>query len=124
MPGTRRQPVIEANENVDLVTTRRQQDLERARREYRSAVTEGRLAVRSARQENAQLAVATSATFSTSDTTSASASAAEAVEVQPVGAAPEPADPEAAWRYTRLALTAALVVVLLVVWIWQKKGGR
>ena len=124
MPGTRRPAVIEANENVDLVTTRRQQDLEHARREYRSAVTEGRLAVRSARQENAQLAVATSATFSASDTASASAPAAEAVEVQPVGAAPAPADPEAAWRHTRLALTAALVVLLLVVWIWQKKGGR
>ena len=123
MPGTRRQAVIEANENVDLVTARRQQDLEHARREYRAAVTEGRLAVRSARQENAQLSAATGETLSTSDTTSASAPA-EAVEVQPVGAAPAPVDPEAAWRHTRLALTAALAVLLLVVWIWQKKGGR
>ena len=116
--------MIEANENVDLVTARRQQDLERARREYHSAVAEGRLAERSARPANAQLAVATSSTFSASDTASESGPAAEAVEVQPVGAVPAPVDPEAAWRHTRLALTAALAVLLLVVWIWQKKGGR
>ena len=34
------------------------------------------------------------------------------------------ADPEAAWRHTRLGITAGLVVLLLVVWIWQKKAGR
>ncbi len=114
--------MIEENENVDLVTTRRQQDLERARREYQSAVAEGRLAVRPARPEGAQLEVAAGTVPSAPDAAGAPAAEASAAEVQPVESAP--ADPEAAWRHTRLALTAALVVLLLVVWIWQKKGGR
>ena len=35
-----------------------------------------------------------------------------------------PVNPEAAWRYTRLAITAGLVLLLFVVWTWQKRAGR
>ena len=118
--------MIEANENIDLVTMRRQQEVQQAQHSYQQAVSEGRLAVRPRQGEatdgraalvaadrdgaggqvattSAQPAVATSATLP--------------VEVPP-------ADPEAAWRHTRLAITAGMVVLLLVVWIWQKRAGR
>jgi hypothetical protein len=120
--------MIEANENIDLVTMRRQQELGRAQESYQRAVSEGRLVVRTrqgastdgraalvvagtdgraalvaADQDGAGQQVATSATLP--------------VEVPP-------ADPEAAWRHTRLAITAGLVVLLLVIWIWQKRAGR
>lgn len=98
--------MIEANEDIDLVTMRRQQEMRQAQESYQKAVSEGRLAVVSPRTESsAQLAVAPAA----------------AVEVQPAKA---PADPESAWRHTRLAITAGLVLVLIAVWIWQKRSGR
>ena len=116
--------MIEANDNVDLVTMRRQQELERARRDYQAAVAEGRLAVRSARAENAQLAVATSATLS-ADASARRPDQAEATSLVESTSVPLPADdPEVAWRHTRLAITAGLVVLLLVIWIWQKRAGR
>lgn len=109
--------MIEANENIDLVTMRRQQELGRAQESYQRAVSEGRLAVRSrqgvspdgrgalvaANRDGAGGQVATSTTIP--------------VETRP-------ADPEVAWRHTRLAITAGLVVLLLVVWIWQNRAGR
>lgn len=94
--------MVEANENIDLVTMRRQQEMRQAQESYHKDVSEGRLVVK------LQAAV---------DTT-------VATEVQPVEATPPPVDPEAAWRHTRLAITAGLVVLLLAVWIWQKQAGR
>lgn len=105
--------MIEANENIDLVTMRRQQDFRRAQDGYQKAVSEGRLAVRPHAVAPAQLAV---------PPPRAETSAPSSAEVQPVEAMPS-ADPEAAWRHTRLALTAGLVLLLLVVWLWQKRSG-
>jgi len=116
--------MIEANENIDLVTMRRQQDVRRAQETYHRAVTEGRLAVRSRQEEVAQLAVAQERDPPGVVATSAPLSDASAAEVQPVETMPQPKDPEVAWRHTRLAITAGLVVLLLVVWIWQKRAGR
>ena len=106
--------MIEESENIDLVTMRRQQDLQQAQEAYQQAVSEGRLVVRPRAAERAQLEVATSATAPVVGT----------AEVATSATAPAP-DPEVASRYTRLAITAGLVVLLLVVWIWQrKKTGR
>ena len=96
--------MIEANENIDLVTMRRQQEMRQAQESYQKAVSEGRLEVK--------------------PHTAAEVSTVVATEVQPVEAVPTPVDPEVAWRHTRLAITAGIVVLLLVVWIWQKKAGR
>lgn len=97
--------MIEASENIDLVTMRRQQEMRQAQESYQKAVSEGRLAAKSHAAVDANAVVA--------------------AEVQPAEAvSPPPSDPEAAWRHTRLAVMAGLVVLLLVVWIWQKKAGR
>ena len=116
--------MIEANDNVDLVTMRRKQDMQRAQESYRKAVAEGRLAVRSARTDNAQLQVATSAPLP-ADASARRPDQAEVTSLVESTSATLPAgDPEVAWRHTRLAITAGLVILLLVIWIWQKRAGR
>ena len=111
--------MIEANENIDEVTMRRQGELHRAQESYQRAVSEGRLDVR----PRAQLAVAQER-----DTSAVVAQQRDAPGVAATSATipgeSVPVDPEVAWRHTRLAITAGLVVLLLVVWIWQKRAGR
>ena len=108
--------MIEANDNIDLVTMRRQQDFSRAQESYHRAVTEGRLAVRSRQEEAADGRAALVAADS--------GGAGRSVATNSTLPQAVPADPEAAWRHTRLAITAGLVVLLLVIWIWQKRTGR
>ena len=103
--------MIEANENIDLVTMRHEGDMHSSRESYQRAVSEGRLAVGG--HGGAVDTVATSAPIPTT-----------ATERQPDKVSDVPANPETTWRYTRLAITAGLVVLLLVVWIWQKRAGR
>ena len=109
--------MIEANENIDLVTMRRQQALGRAQESYQRAVSEGRLVVRS-RQGGEAAGWGQPALPQPAPEVVLPAATAE---VQPAKA---PADPEVAWRHTRLAITAGLVMLLLVIWIWQKRAGR
>ena len=119
--------MIEANENIDLVTMRRQQQLSRAKASYQRGVSEGRLLVQS-RQGGASADGRTAPV--SADHVGAGGQVATGAPLQDVttGATipveTAPADPEAAWRYTRLAITAGLVVLLFVVWIWQKRAGR
>ena len=116
--------MIEANENIEEVTMRRHGELRRAQESYQRAVSEGRLVVRPRQGEVAQLAVAQERDPPGGVAKSAPLSDASAAEVQPVETLPQPKDPEVAWRHTRLAITAGLVVLLLVIWIWQKRTGR
>ena len=111
--------MIEANENVDLVTMRRQQDLRQAQETYQRAVTEGRLAVRPRGDADGRAALVAASHDGAIGQVATSATLPEGA----TSAAP-PADPGAAWRHTRLAITAGLVVLLLVVWIWQKRARR
>ena len=104
--------MIEASENIDLVTMRRQQEMRQAQEAYQKAVSEGRLAVRPWQGE------------STDGRAALVAADYGGAGRQVATSAPLPADPEAAWRHTRLAITAGLVLLLLVVWVWQKKAGR
>ena len=103
---------------------RRQQELARAKVSYQRAVSEGRLVVRSRQGVGVQFAVAQERDPPSGVATSAPLSDASAAEVQPTETVPQPKDPEVAWRHTRLAITAGLVVLLLVIWIWQKRVGR
>lgn len=117
--------MIEANENIDLVTMRRQQEVQQAQHSYQQAVSEGRLAVRPRQGESADgRAAPVAADYGGAGRQAAtSAPIPEATTSVPPPQA-IPADPEVAWRHTRLAVTAGLVLLLLVVWIWQKKSGR
>ena len=114
--------MIEENENIDLVTMRRQQEMQQAQESYRQAVAEGRLDVRP-RQGEATDGRAALVAADNGGAGSQVATSATLPEVATSATLPEarPADPEAAWRYTRLAITAGLVVLLFVVWIWQRK---
>ena len=118
--------MIEENENIDEVTMRRQQELSRAQDSFQRAVSEGRMVVRSRQGVPSDGRVALVAAdwdgaggqvVTGAPQPEVATSAALPVEVPP-------ADPEAAWRHTRLAITAGLVVLLLIIWIWQKKAGR
>ena len=120
--------MIEANDNIDLVTMRRQQELRRAQDSYQRAVTEGRLAVRSQQGAPAdgRAALVVAGTDGRAALVAADSGGAGA-EVATSATLPQesvPVNPEVAWRHTRLALVAGLVVLLLVVWIWQRRAGR
>jgi len=121
--------MIEANENIDLVTMRRQQEVQQAQHSYQQAVSEGRLAVRPRQGETTGRAALVATDYGGAGrqvTTSAAIPevTTSAAPTQVATSATLPADPEVAWRHTRLAITAGLVLLLLVVWIWQKKSGR
>ena len=121
--------MIEANEDIDLVTMRRQQELSRAKVSYQRDVSEGRLAVKpwqgAPSGGRAALDVAGHGDAGNAAVTSTAIPGnAAATSVAPPTETRPSADPEATWRHTRLAITAGLVVLLLVVWIWQKKRGR
>jgi hypothetical protein len=111
--------VIEANDNIDEVTMRRQGELRRAQESYQRAVSEGRLDVRPRVQQQAQLVVAPPPAVPGAPRQEEAVAATATVPAE----AP-PVNPEAAWRYTRLAITAGLVLLLFVVWTWQKRAGR
>ena len=120
--------MIEANENIDLVTMRRQQELGRAQESYQRAVSEGRLVVRSRQGVSAdgRAALVAAGTDGRAALVAADQEGAglQVVTSATLPAEPVPVDPEVAWRHTRLAITAGLVVLLLVFWIWQKRVGR
>ncbi len=114
-------------ENIDVVTDHRLEDLAEAEKKFRQVEAKGLLP--SQLKANAQLVVPTNTPLPESGKTSATVqkSVATSASLQESGTTSEsrPAsDPDAAWRYTRLAITAGLVVLLFVVWIWQKKKGR
>ena len=103
--------MIEANENIDLVTARRAADLDASRHEG-AAVRSATLSIDAAPQ------VVTDAvpSFSPPVATDAHESVAPS--------APVPASlPEAAGR-VRLGVTAGLVVLLVVAWFWQRASSR
>ena len=118
--------MIEANENIDEVTMRRHGELRRAQESYQRAVSEGRLVVRSRQGVSTDDGRAAAGHSGAGNVVATSASVpGDAVETSSTIPVEAPAaDPEVAWRHTRLAITAGLVVLLLVIWIWQKRAGR
>lgn len=119
--------MIKEGDNVDVVTDRRLGDLAKAEKEFRQVEAQGRLP--SQLRANAQLVVPTSAPLQESGTAGATgqnpvAARPPLAEAETTSESRPASDPEAAWRSTRLAITAGLVVLLFVVWIWQKRKGR
>ena len=100
--------MIEANEDISLVTERQMRDVEQAQAQAK-AIAEGReehpaqanLAVESVPSDMPQQAEQTS------------------ILVQPP--APPP-DPDAAMRHLRLSIVAIIVLVLFLVWFRQRKS--
>ena len=119
--------MIEVNETIDVETMRRQQEFSRAQESYQRAVFEGRLIVRSRQgapgTDGSAVLVAPDRGVA-GGRVATSVPPPEVATSTTVPAETRPPDPEVAWRHTRLAITAGLVVLLLVVWIWQKRRGR
>ena len=119
--------MIEANENIDEVTMRRQEDVRSAQLSFQRAVSEGRMVVRSrqgASPTDGRAALVAADHGGADGRVATSAPLPEVATSTSNPAEARPPDPEAAWRHTRLAITAGLVVLLLVIWIWQKRAGR
>ena len=118
--------MIETNEDIDLVTMRRQQELARAKASYQRGVSEGRLVVRSRQgvPTDGKAALVAAGHGGAGGQVATSAPLPGGATSTTVSEETRPPDPEVAWRHTRLAITAGLVVLLLVVWIWQKRVGR
>ena len=103
--------MIEANENIDLVTARRAADLDASLREG-AAVRSATLSV------DAAPAVVTDAVPAFSPP--AGTAAHESVAASVPGAASLPA----ADGRMRLGITAGLAVLLFVAWFWQRASSR
>ncbi len=118
--------MIEENGNIDEVTMRRQQELARAKVSYQRAVSEGRLVVRSRQgvPTDGRPALVAADPGGAGGPVATGATLPEVATSTTIPVETRPPDPEAAWRYTRLAITAGLVMLLFVVWIWQKRAGR
>ena len=118
--------MIEANENIDEVTMRRQEDVRSAQLSFQRAVSEGRMVVRPRQgaPTDGSAALVAANHGGAGGQVAASTPLPEAATSTTIPVEPRPPNPEVAWRHTRLAITAGLVVVLLVVWIWQKRAGR
>ena len=104
--------MIEANENIDLVTLRRQHDLESSRRDAQA------LGALAAPVE----AAAPAGTDTAPDGLVQPVVAVDPDASQPPDGTPAPTEPEGGGA--RLAITAALVVILFVVWAFQKRSAR
>lgn len=101
--------MIEANENIDLVTLRRQMALEAAQREAQEALS------------HAYDETAASPTVQDVQT---EGDLSDAQTLQPQTESPDAPLENAAFRQTRLAITVGLVVVLLALWIYQRRTLR
>ena len=102
--------MIEANEDISLVTERQVRDVEQAT-EQAKAIAEGREihpALLAQSQESSAPAIPQS-----------DQPLAQTIQQS----APEkPADPDAAFRHVRLGIVAVIVLVLFLLWFRQRKG--
>lgn len=104
--------MIEASENIDLVTFHRQQDLEASRRETQLA------RAMAARPQPPPALESTDPSTSTAASTLVADSAAS---LPPGGEAPNATSGPG---LTRIVIAAALVVGLFIVWVIQKRSSR
>ena len=94
--------MVEARENIDLVTIRRQSDLEASQRTFERI-----------RQETAEAAA---------EPVEDSGSDVESVATETVP--PPPADPAVTLNRLRLGIVSVLALVLLLVLVIQRRHGR
>lgn len=102
--------MIEANEDISLVTEQQLRDVEQGQAQAK-AIAEGR-----------EIHPALLAQQQTSTDLDAPQSAdAKAQTLQPEPVKPPP-DPEATFRHVRLGIVAIIALVLLILWIRQRKS--
>ena len=103
--------MIEANEDITLVTEQQVRDVEQGQAQAK-AIAEGR--------EIHPALLAQPQTAPDLDTPPVQ-TAAQTLQPQPEPIR-QPADPDAAFRHIRLAAVAVIVLVLFILWLRQRKG--
>ena len=101
--------MIEANEDITLVTERQMRDVEEGQSQAK-AIAQGR-------EVHPALLDAASATSAIDPASQHMEVTVQTVQQQP----PPSSDPNAAMRHLRLSIVAVIVLVLFFVWIRQKR---
>ena len=102
--------MIEANEDIALVTEQQLRDVEHGQAQAR-AIAEGR--------EIHPALLAQQQTAPNSDDQSSSETTAQTLQPEPIK---PPSDPDATFRHVRLGIVAIIALILLILWIRQRKG--
>ena len=102
--------MIEANEDITLVTEQQLRDVEHGQAQAK-AIAEGR--------EIHPALLAQQQTTPSSDDPPSSETIAQTLQPEPVK---PPSDPDATFRHVRLGIVAIIVLILLILWIRQRKG--
>ena len=102
--------MIEANEDISLVTEQQLRDVEQGQAQAK-AIAEGR--------EVHPALLAQQQTTTDLDTPQSADTKAQTLQPGPVQ---PPPDPEATFRHVRLGIVAIIALVLLILWIRQRKG--
>ena len=102
--------MIEANEDITLVTEQQLRDVEKGQAQAK-AIAEGR--------EVHPALLAQQQTATNSDDQPSTEATAQTLQPEPVKA---PSDPDATFRHVRLGIVAIIAIILLILWIRQRKG--
>ena len=102
--------MIEANEDITLVTEQQLRDVEKGQAQAK-AIAEGR--------EVHPALLAQQQTVPNSDDHPLTETAAQTLQPEPVK---PPSDPDATFRHVRLGIVAIIAIILLILWIRQRKG--
>ena len=105
--------MIEANEDITLVTERQLHDVEEGQAQA-TAIAEGREA------HPAELAAQLQSTVSAGNPSDTPVQTQIEVR-QPDG---PPPDPDTAMRHLRISIVAVMALVLFLVWLRQRKSGK
>ena len=102
--------MIEANEDITLVTEQQLRDVEKGQAQAK-AIAEGR-------EIHPALLAQQQASPDTDDQPSPETTA-QTLQPEPVK---PPSDPDATFRHVRLGIVAIIAIILLILWIRQRKG--
>ena len=102
--------MIEANEDISLKVEQQLRDVEEGQ-SLAKAIAEGR--------EIHPALLAQQQTTPNSDDQPSSETTAQALQPEPVK---PPSDPDATFRHVRLGIVAIIALILLILWLRQKKG--
>ncbi len=102
--------MIEANEDITLVTEQQLRDVEHGQAQAK-AIAEGR--------EIHPAILAQQQTATDPDDQPATETTAQTLQPEP---AKPPSDPDATFRHIRLGIVAIIAIILLILWIRQRKG--